>query len=52
VRDVADKVAMLHAGRIIWQGPLATLDGCENPYVRQFITGSADGPIKPLGPRP
>jgi phospholipid/cholesterol/gamma-HCH transport system ATP-binding protein len=49
VRKVADRVAMLHAGRIIWQGPLAQLDGCDNPYVRQFITGSADGPIQPVG---
>jgi phospholipid/cholesterol/gamma-HCH transport system ATP-binding protein len=45
VRVIADKVAMLHAGRIIWQGPLAALDGCDNAYVRQFVTGSAEGPI-------
>jgi phospholipid/cholesterol/gamma-HCH transport system ATP-binding protein len=51
VRKVADRVAMLHGGRIIWQGPLADLDGCANPYVRQFITGSADGPIQPVGAR-
>jgi phospholipid/cholesterol/gamma-HCH transport system ATP-binding protein len=46
VRKVADRVAMLYAGTIIWQGPLDRLDGCENAYVRQFITGSADGPIQ------
>lgn len=45
VRVIADRVAMLHGGRIIWHGPLATLDGCDQPHVRQFITGSADGPI-------
>jgi phospholipid/cholesterol/gamma-HCH transport system ATP-binding protein len=45
VRVIADRVAMLHGGRIIWQGPLAALDGCDNPFVRQFVTGSADGPI-------
>jgi phospholipid/cholesterol/gamma-HCH transport system ATP-binding protein len=43
---------MLYAGRIIWHGPLAALDGSENPYVRQFITGSADGPIQMPGARP
>jgi len=48
VRVIADKVAMLHAGRIIWQGPLAALDGCDNAYVRQFVTGSAEGPISGL----
>jgi phospholipid/cholesterol/gamma-HCH transport system ATP-binding protein len=45
VRVIADKVAMLHAGRIIWQGPLAALDGCDNEYVRQFVSGNAEGPI-------
>ncbi len=49
VRTVADKVAMLHGGTIIWQGPLASLDGCDNAYVRQFITGSAHGPIRMPG---
>ena len=51
VRHIADRVAMLHAGKIIWQGPLASLDGCDSPYVRQFITGSADGPIQMPGAR-
>jgi phospholipid/cholesterol/gamma-HCH transport system ATP-binding protein len=52
VRHIADRVAMLHAGKIIWNGPLASLDGCDNAYVRQFITGSADGPIQMPGARP
>jgi phospholipid/cholesterol/gamma-HCH transport system ATP-binding protein len=51
VRSIADKVAMLHAGKIIWTGPLASLDGCDNAHVRQFITGSADGPIQMPGIR-
>lgn len=46
VRHIADRIAMLHAGKIIWNGPLHSLDGCGNPYVRQFITGSAEGPIQ------
>ena len=32
---------LLHAGKIIWNGPLDSLDGCDNAHVRQFITGSA-----------
>lgn len=47
VRAIADRVAMLHGGHIIWHGPLAALDTCDNAYVRQFVTGSADGPIQP-----
>jgi phospholipid/cholesterol/gamma-HCH transport system ATP-binding protein len=51
VRLIADRVAMLHGGRIIWDGPLHSLDGCDNPYVRQFITGSTTGPIQLPGIR-
>ena len=51
VRLIADRVAMLHAGGIIWNGPLASLDGCDNEHVRQFITGSTEGPIQVPGIR-
>jgi len=46
VRAIADKVAMLHAGKIRWTGPVADMDAADDPYLRQFITGSAEGPIE------
>ncbi|MFO1049601.1 MAG: ATP-binding cassette domain-containing protein [Geminicoccaceae bacterium] len=46
VRRIADRVAMLYDGRIIWQGPTATLDASGNAYVDQFIHGRAEGPIR------
>lgn len=46
VRKIADEVAMIHEGRIIWHGPRDSLDSAENPYVDQFIHGRAEGPIK------
>ncbi|SDW96083.1 ABC transporter ATP-binding protein [Litoreibacter albidus] len=46
VRAIADKVAMLHDGVIQWTGPVADLDNSGDPYVAQFISGSADGPIE------
>jgi phospholipid/cholesterol/gamma-HCH transport system ATP-binding protein len=46
VRAIADKVAMLHAGKIRWSGPVAQMDAADDPYLHQFITGSADGPIE------
>jgi phospholipid/cholesterol/gamma-HCH transport system ATP-binding protein len=45
-RKIADRVAMLYQGRIVWQGPVATLADSGNPYVDQFIHGRAEGPIK------
>lgn len=45
-RKIADKVAMLYQGKIIWQGTVKDMDKTENPYVRQFINGSSQGPIK------
>ncbi|MEM9437308.1 MAG: ATP-binding cassette domain-containing protein [Pseudomonadota bacterium] len=46
VRAIADQVAMLHGGIIQWQGPIADLDSTEDPYIRQFVGGLADGPIE------
>lgn len=48
VRSIADQIAMLHSGKIQWTGPRAALDDCPDAHVRQFITGSADGPIETL----
>ena len=46
VRKIADKVAMLYKGKIIWCGGVDEIDSCGNPYVEQFINGRADGPIR------
>jgi phospholipid/cholesterol/gamma-HCH transport system ATP-binding protein len=45
VRKIADHVAMIHDGRIVWTGRVETLDNSGNEYVDQFIHGRADGPI-------
>lgn len=45
VRKIADYVAMIHQGKIIWKGHVSALDHSGNPYVEQFIHGRADGPI-------
>lgn len=45
VRKIADRVAMLYKGKIIWTGSKADIDHSENPYVDQFIHGRAEGPI-------
>ncbi|MSP21266.1 MAG: ATP-binding cassette domain-containing protein [Alphaproteobacteria bacterium] len=45
-RKIADRVAMLHAGKIVWQGSVADIDKSGSAFVEQFIHGRAEGPIK------
>jgi phospholipid/cholesterol/gamma-HCH transport system ATP-binding protein len=45
-RKIANRIAMLYRGKIVWQGPTADIDNSSNPYVDQFIHGRAEGPIK------
>ncbi len=46
VRAIADNIAMLHGGKIRWTGPVSQMDTSGDPYVEQFISGSAEGPIE------
>lgn len=46
VRAIADHIAMLHDGVIQWSGPVSDMDASGDPFVTQFISGSADGPIE------
>ena len=45
-RQIADRIAMLHEGRIIWIGSKASADESDNPYVDQLIHSRAQGPIE------
>jgi phospholipid/cholesterol/gamma-HCH transport system ATP-binding protein len=43
---IADRVAMIYEGKIIWDGPVDKLNSSGNPFVEQFVSGSTQGPIK------
>ena len=45
-RKIADRIAMLYKGKIVWHGPTAEIDKSGSPYVDQFIHGRKDGPIQ------
>ena len=45
-RKIADRIAMLYKGKIVWDGPTTDIDSADNPYVDQFIHGRKDGPIQ------
>jgi phospholipid/cholesterol/gamma-HCH transport system ATP-binding protein len=49
VRKIADEVAMLLGGRMVWKGAVEDLERSGNPYVDQFIHGRAEGPIEVAG---
>jgi phospholipid/cholesterol/gamma-HCH transport system ATP-binding protein len=43
---IADRISMLYDGKIIETGAPDEIRNTANPFVKQFITGSAFGPIK------
>jgi phospholipid/cholesterol/gamma-HCH transport system ATP-binding protein len=43
---IADQVAMIHKGRIIWTGPPSALMDSGDPVVDQFTHGRREGPIE------
>tara|TARA_R110000868_G_scaffold43803_6_gene146968 strand:+ start:11103 stop:11891 length:789 start_codon:yes stop_codon:yes gene_type:complete len=44
-RRIADRIAMIYEGKIIWVGDVGAINASGNPYVDQFIHGRVDGPI-------
>jgi phospholipid/cholesterol/gamma-HCH transport system ATP-binding protein len=44
-RKIADRIAMLYKGKLVWVGPAKDIDHSGNPFVDQFIHGRAVGPI-------
>ncbi len=43
---IGDRAAMLHKGRIIWEGAASELMTSDNPMVDQFTHGRREGPIQ------
>lgn len=48
LRDVADKVAMLHEGRVYWQGSAHEAVTTDDPVMEQFTQGRTHGPLATL----
>ena len=45
IRRAVDRLIFLHAGKVVWEGTSEEFDTTEEPIVRQFATGSLEGPI-------
>jgi phospholipid/cholesterol/gamma-HCH transport system ATP-binding protein len=49
IRRTADRIVFLFQGKVQWEGQVSDIDTSENPLVRQFFTGSLNGPIPAVG---
>lgn len=45
-RRIGDRAAMIHKGRIVWEGPATALMDSGNEVVDQFTHGRREGPIQ------
>jgi phospholipid/cholesterol/gamma-HCH transport system ATP-binding protein len=48
VFDIATRVAVIHEGRIIAEGTPEMILHSPDPFIQQFISGSLEGPVRPL----
>ncbi|MGB3693939.1 MAG: ATP-binding cassette domain-containing protein [Spirulinaceae cyanobacterium] len=46
IRRTADRIILLFQGGIQWRGKVADIETTEHPAIKQFFSGSLDGPIK------
>lgn len=46
IKRVANRIALLHSGRIIAIGTTEEMENCDDAAVKQFMTGSTEGPIQ------
>ncbi|MBW4558697.1 MAG: ABC transporter ATP-binding protein [Trichormus sp. ATA11-4-KO1] len=49
IRRTADRLVFLYQGKVQWQGTVSDIDSTEHPLIRQFISGSVEGPIQVAG---
>jgi len=46
LKVISNRVAMIHEGRIIWDGPTANVENSGHEAVDQFVHSRAEGPIE------
>ncbi|MDL5053791.1 ABC transporter ATP-binding protein [Oscillatoria laete-virens NRMC-F 0139] len=49
IRRTADRVVFLYQGKVNWEGSVEEIDTTDNPLMRQFRSGSIEGPIQAIG---
>jgi phospholipid/cholesterol/gamma-HCH transport system ATP-binding protein len=46
ITRTADKVLMLYKGKMVWSGTPEEMLQCSDPYTKQFVKASKDGPMQ------
>jgi phospholipid/cholesterol/gamma-HCH transport system ATP-binding protein len=49
IRRTGERLILLYQGQVYWEGALDDLEVTDNPYLRQFLSGSVSGPMDVLG---
>ncbi|NJK34394.1 MAG: ATP-binding cassette domain-containing protein [Oscillatoriales cyanobacterium SM2_2_1] len=49
IRRTADRLVMLYQGLVRYSGSVASIDETDDPHIRQFFSGSTEGPIQLIG---
>ncbi|MCJ8279463.1 MAG: ATP-binding cassette domain-containing protein [Rivularia sp. ALOHA_DT_140] len=49
IRRTSDRIVFLYQGKVQWEGNVSEIDTTDHPSIRQFMSGSIDGPIKIAG---
>ncbi|MFB2918061.1 MULTISPECIES: ABC transporter ATP-binding protein [Aerosakkonema] len=49
IRRTADRIVFLYRGKVQWSGSLSEIDTTDNALIRQFFSGSVEGPIQVAG---
>ena len=45
IKAIADEVAMIYEGKIVWNGPIKKMEKSGNAVVEQFVHGHPEGPL-------
>src|SRR6476646_5693795 len=49
IRRTADRLVFLYQGKVQWEGTVSDIDNTDHPLIKQFISGSVQGPIQVVG---
>lgn len=49
IRRTADRVIFLYQGKVQWEGSVTEIESTDSPIMRQFFSGSLEGPIHVVG---